>query len=518
MKAAFQTTGGIYHHHRQCDIAFGARMQPWLRVSLLLCVFGFFRELRVSEPFVTEFLSGEWRDIEPEQLNRDVYPIGTYSQVALLVFVFLLTDVLRYKSIIVFSACLGIVIWSLLLWTETLAALQVVQVLYGAYMASEVAYYTYIYAKISREKYQQVTGNTRAAILLGRFLSGVISQVLVSTGAMNVRDLNYITLGTQAFSLLWSFLLPPVKTSVYFYARDDTDQQPTANDIAPTVQPSQRPEADGNTDPNPSKEPSKEAESGNVTPQTDANPRKPQFSATRAVRLLWSHFIAAYRQLPVVQWSLWWALAMAGFIQVQVYVQLLWHEIDQQQGTLFNGGAEALLTLLGAISALAAGYIANRIFEQWALWILTICSGLQGGLIFYSGFATNIWVAYVLYILFGTLYLFMVTMASAIVAKYLEEDSFGLIFGINTFVAIGVQALLTLATISERGLMLDPRDQFKVYGGYFLVLSIIYLIAAVVASVARLMQKRSEPTATLTPESRHGSGDVGVVDGNRPLP
>uniref|UniRef100_A0A182NKA2 Reduced folate carrier n=1 Tax=Anopheles dirus TaxID=7168 RepID=A0A182NKA2_9DIPT len=475
-------------------------MQPWLRISLLLCVFGFFRELRVSEPFVTEFLSGEWRDIEPEQLNRDVYPIGTYSQVALLVFVFLLTDVLRYKSIIVFSACLGIVIWSLLLWTETLAALQVVQVLYGAYMASEVAYYTYIYAKISREKYQQVTGNTRAAILLGRFLSGVISQVLVSTGAMNVRDLNYITLGTQAFSLLWSFLLPPVKTSVYFYARDDTEKLAT-------------------TPASITAEPTKEIESGTITTKTAVNQPKPRFSASRAVRLLWTHLIAAYRQLPVVQWSLWWALAMAGFIQVQVYVQLLWHEIDQQQGTLFNGGAEALLTLLGAISALAAGYIANRIFEQWALWILTICSGLQGGLIFYSGFATNIWVAYVLYILFGTLYLFMVTMASAIVAKYLEEDSFGLIFGINTFVAIGVQALLTLATISERGLMLDPRDQFKVYGGYFLVLSIIYLIAAVVASVARLMQRRSEPTATLTPESRTGAPtDGSPTDVNRPLP
>lgn len=73
-------------------------MQPWLKVSLLLCVFGFFRELRPSEPFVTEFLSGEWRDIEPEQLNRDVYPIGTYSHLALLVFMFLLTDVLRYDG------------------------------------------------------------------------------------------------------------------------------------------------------------------------------------------------------------------------------------------------------------------------------------------------------------------------------------------------------------------------------------------------------------------------------------
>ncbi|XP_035790245.1 folate transporter 1-like [Anopheles albimanus] len=509
-------------------------MQPWLKVSLLLCVFGFFRELRPSEPFVTEFLSGEWRDIEPEQLNRDVYPIGTYSHLALLVFMFLLTDVLRYKSIIIFSACVGIVIWSLLLWTETLAALQVVQVLYGTYMASEVAYYTYIYAKIDRDKYQQVTGNTRAAVLLGRFLSGVVSQVLISTGAMNVRDLNYITFGAQTFSLLWSFVLPPVKTSVYFYssARDDTVGQPrpttttvadeprasdpeqhrgqTTSTSTTTAQASQQHGQDGRSEATITAAVAEKPEGQNTKPTTmaissssssssnngngdddAANPaRLPAtpptarvtFSASRAVRLLGRHFVAAYRQLPVIQWSLWWALAMAGFIQVQVYVQLLWHEIDEDQGTLFNGGAEALLTLLGAASAIVAGYVANRIFERWALWILTVCSGVQGGLILYSGFATNIWVAYALYILFGAAYLFMITMASAIVAKYLEEDSFGLIFGINTFVAIGVQALLTLATISERGLMLDPREQFKVYGGYFLVLAIIYLIAAIVSA------------------------------------
>ncbi|EAT35770.1 AAEL012085-PA [Aedes aegypti] len=99
-------------------------MREWLKISLMLCTFGFFREMRPSEPFVTEFLSGEWRDIEPEQLNRDVYPIGTYSYLGLLVVVFLVTDILRYKSIIIFSACVGIVIWSLLLWTSTLAALQ----------------------------------------------------------------------------------------------------------------------------------------------------------------------------------------------------------------------------------------------------------------------------------------------------------------------------------------------------------------------------------------------------------
>lgn len=70
-------------------------MQEWVKISLMLCTFGFFREMRPSEPFVTEFLSGEWRDIEPEQLNREVYPIGTYSYLALLIVVFLVTDILR---------------------------------------------------------------------------------------------------------------------------------------------------------------------------------------------------------------------------------------------------------------------------------------------------------------------------------------------------------------------------------------------------------------------------------------
>lgn len=70
-------------------------MREWLKISLLLCTFGFFREMRPSEPFVTEFLSGDWRDITPEQLNRDVYPIGTYTYLAVLIVVFLVTDILR---------------------------------------------------------------------------------------------------------------------------------------------------------------------------------------------------------------------------------------------------------------------------------------------------------------------------------------------------------------------------------------------------------------------------------------
>lgn len=78
-------------------------MQEWVKVMLILCAFGTLREIRPSEPFVSEFLLGEWRNITEEQLNRDVYPLGTYSYLGLLVFVFLVTDFSRFKPIIILS-------------------------------------------------------------------------------------------------------------------------------------------------------------------------------------------------------------------------------------------------------------------------------------------------------------------------------------------------------------------------------------------------------------------------------
>lgn len=71
-------------------------MKEWIKVSLILCSFGFFREMRPSEPFVTEFLSSDkWRNVTSEQVNREIYPIGTYSYLAQLCIVFLITDILR---------------------------------------------------------------------------------------------------------------------------------------------------------------------------------------------------------------------------------------------------------------------------------------------------------------------------------------------------------------------------------------------------------------------------------------
>lgn len=85
----------------------GLKRNSWMWISLLLCIFGFFREIRPSEPFSIEFFI-HWRNLTNEDLTRYVYPVGTYSFLAQLVIMFLVTDMLRYltkKIIILYKFC-----------------------------------------------------------------------------------------------------------------------------------------------------------------------------------------------------------------------------------------------------------------------------------------------------------------------------------------------------------------------------------------------------------------------------
>lgn len=64
---------------------------------------------------------------------------------------------------------------------------------------------------------------------------------------------------------------------------------------------------------------------------------------------------------------------------------------------------------------------------------------------------------------------------SAEVAKHLVEDSFGLIFGINTLLALTMQTILTFTVVSEGGFGLDIVGQFIVYGCLFIFTGLCYV-------------------------------------------
>jgi thiamine transporter 2/3 len=48
-------------------------MEEWLKVSLLLCTFGFFKEIRPSEPYVTHYLVGPWKNLTQEQVQEQIH-------------------------------------------------------------------------------------------------------------------------------------------------------------------------------------------------------------------------------------------------------------------------------------------------------------------------------------------------------------------------------------------------------------------------------------------------------------
>lgn len=126
-------------------------------------------------------------------MNQDIYPVSTYSYLATLIIVFLITDLLRYKPIIILCGLSGIVTFLMIIFGKTVLIFQILEFFYGLYFSTEVAYYTYIYAKVDKTHYQEVTSHTKAATLFGRSMSGIIAQLTASFDLLDYHQLNYLT-------------------------------------------------------------------------------------------------------------------------------------------------------------------------------------------------------------------------------------------------------------------------------------------------------------------------------------
>lgn len=114
-------------------------------------------------------------------------------------------------------------------------------------------------------------------------------------------------------------------------------------------------------------------------------------------------------------------------------------------------------------------------------FVLALCSIIEGGVLFIASQATDVFVAYGMYIVFGAIYHFMMTIASAEIAKHILKDSYGLVFGLNTFLALVVQTITIIIVVSDTGLGYGkyPRYQYLVYGGYFIVIGGIFIIMGI---------------------------------------
>lgn len=179
----------------------------------------------------------------------------------------------------------------------------------------------------------------------------------------------------------------------------------------------------------------------------------------------------------IILWSFYYAIALCFYIQITAYIQVLWIHIDDTQKVIYNGAVDAILTLLGAGVSILAGKIQINFLKSkiQTLLVLTIISSVQGAFVILAAQSQTLLSCYIFYISYGVAYAFGITICATEIAKNLVDDTFGLVFGFNTLIALVVQTSVTLSVVSS-GFKLSPSGQYHVYGYGYVILGVIYLL------------------------------------------
>lgn len=262
------------------------------------------------------------------QVTNEINPVLTYSYMAVLVPVFLLTDYLRYKPVLILQSLSHVSIWLLLLLGNSLLEMQFMEFFYGITMAARVAYSSYIFSLVPTTVYQRVASYSRSSVLMGVFTSSVLGQICVSLGDVSYRMLSAVSLGFVTFGLLMSFCLPWPKRSLFFnQARLEEERKEAAQSELARMKP--------------------EENDGSVAAQ-GSNHKSPSWTNSVFVQMLKE--LKNVVKVPNLRlWSLWWVFNSAGYYLVLFYVHILWNKVypATENKHVYNGAVEAASTLLG---------------------------------------------------------------------------------------------------------------------------------------------------------------------------
>ncbi|KAM4538148.1 reduced folate transporter [Fundulus diaphanus] len=435
---------------------------------LFLCFYGFMSSIRPGEAFITPNLLSSEKNFTRQQVTNEITPVLTYSYMAVLVPAFLLTDLLRYKPVLIVQGVSHVVIWVLMLQGTTLLHMQLMEFFYGVTMACRVAYSSYIFSLVSPDFYQRVAGYSRSSVLLGVFTSSVLGQLCVSLGGVTYHTLDAICLGFVSFGLLLSFCLPWPRRSLFFFNQTRKQEQ---------------------------KEPAARSELDRINPKGGGPPPPPPASRWKDSVLV--QMLLELRnvvRMPNLRlWSLWWIFNSTGYYLVLFYVHILWNHVFP--ATSYNGGVEAASTLLSAATSFVAGFAKIR-WNVWSELVIGLITALQAGLLLLMGTTDNIWVCYVSYILFRGFYQFLVPIATFQIASSLTKELCALVFGINTFLGTILKSIISLIFSDKRGLGLDVKAQFFVYFVFFTLLTVVYLVSAAVVLFRHFRHQNAEGRAS----------------------
>ncbi|XP_070652184.1 reduced folate transporter isoform X4 [Bos indicus] len=371
----------------------GHEQQSWWCLVFFLCFYGFMAQMRPGESFITPYLLGPDKNFTQTQVTNEITPVLSYSYLAVLVPIFLLTDYLCYKPVLLLQGLSYVSVWLLLLFGSTVLHMQFMEFFFSITMAARIAYSSYIFSLVPPARYQRMASYSRASVLLGVFTSSVLGQLLVTVGRVAFSTLNYISLAFLTFSLVLALFLKRPKRSLFFNrgvpgpagaAPSELDQMNPGQAKAAGAKPGWLPAA-----------------------WRDSTFVRVPGELGRAVRL---------PQLRL--WSLWWVFNSAGYYLIVYYVHILWNVVHPTTDTtrVYNGAADAASTLLGALTSFAAGFVKIR----WALWarlVIAVVTVLQAGLVFLMYKTDDIWLCYAAFVLFRGSYQFLVPIATPVLPR-----------------------------------------------------------------------------------------------------
>ncbi|XP_022182542.1 thiamine transporter 2-like isoform X2 [Myzus persicae] len=370
-------------------------MEPWKKVCLYVSVYVMLREFRPIDPFIIKYLTLLPEKYTVRIIREDVYPVGSYVSVLFVVIVFLVTDYLQYKPIIILNGLSGIMSYSLLLGSPTISFLKSGQIFLMLFRAAEVASYTYMFASIrNKDKYQIATSIVRTSVLIGKCSCGIIAQILISYNILSYAYLLYLSIFGMILTTIWSLIMPPVMFSLYFYKVKEPVLDVIVDDNEKIIL-------------------TKINESTNMN--LDKNNMKKFFikmKCSEVIQKLWDDFYVTYADANVFKWSVWWSLSLSGYVLVSQYIQLYWEEIEVH-GKLnsLNGAVESLATLFSAAATYGIGRV-NGDWDKYGDIVMAIVAMGLGVVLYFLSFTESLIKSYAYFIIFCCTYQTMVTIAS----------------------------------------------------------------------------------------------------------
>ncbi|XP_025202094.1 thiamine transporter 2-like [Melanaphis sacchari] len=461
-------------------------MESWKKVCIIVSVYVILREFRPIDPFIIKYLRFLPEKYTIRTLREEVYPMSSYVSVLFIVIIFLITDYLQYKPIIILNGLSGIISYSLLLGSPTIILLKLSQIFLMLFRAAEVAHYTYMFAKIkNKDQYQIAISIVKTSIMIGKCSCGIIAQVLISYN-ISYEYLLYLSILGMVLTTIWSLIMPPVKFSLYFYKEKESALDLFVNDSKNIIQ-------------------------TKINESTIINLHKKnikkyfiKMKCSEVIQKLWDDFHVAYTDANVFKWSVWWSLSLSGYVLVSHYIQLHWEEIEAHgERNSLNGAVESLTTLLSAAAIYAFGRV-NGEWEKYGDILMALVAMGLGIMLYFLSLTKSLTKSYAYYIIFSCAYQIMATISSSEVAKFLKRNCYALIFGFNKLIAYILIIIFTVIIIEDKLFYSDIHQQFLIYSVYFMFLGCLFSLMAFI----------SFRTATVTNNYRNRILDVYIYNIN----